>query len=79
MNQDELLPLDEICQGYFNMSPRRAIWKAGMGALPVPAFRLNSGRKGPMFVRSSDLKKFLEDQVAKAEKLNSKMRAAGVV
>jgi hypothetical protein len=71
--------LSEICQEYFNLTERIAIRKASMGLLPVPAFRLTGTRKGPLYVRQQDLDDLVNREFEKAEKLNSQMKAAGLV
>lgn len=74
---DSLLRLDEIAEKYFSLTPRTARRKAALGCLPVPAFRLSGGRKGPFFVRQEDLGTFIQRSIQTAEKLNHKMRLAG--
>lgn len=71
--------LADICQEYFDITPRIAQRKASLGLLPVPAFRMSGTRKGPLYVKQSDLDAHEQRQYEKAQKLNSQMRVAGLV
>jgi hypothetical protein len=71
--------LIDVCQEYFDITPRIAQRKASMGLLPVPAFRLSGTRKGPLYVKQSDLDAHEQRQYEKAQRLNSQMRVAGLV
>ena len=79
MPNDTRLLLDDICQEYFNVTPRIAQRKASVGLLPVPAFRLSGTSKGPLYVLQSHLDEHVKHQIEKAQKLNSQMRRAGAV
>lgn len=76
---EDLVLLFDICEKYFGIKPRIARQKAAIGTLPVPAFRLGDARKGPLYVRKSDLDAHIEERAAKASKLNSQMRMIGAV
>ena len=76
---EELLLLSDMCEKYFNLSERIAQRKASMGLLPIPAFRLSGTRKGPLYIRKSDLDQHVQNQIDKAQKLNSQMREARMV
>ena len=78
MNEDIVL-LDDVCQKYFNITPKIARRKGSLGMLPVPAFRLSGTRKGPMYVRKNDLDNWVHERISKAVKLNSQMKLAGAV
>lgn len=79
MTDDTRLLLDDICQDYFDITPRIAQRKACLGLLPVPAFRISGTRKGKLYVLQSDLDAHVKRQYEKAQKLNSQMRSAGLV
>lgn len=79
MTEEKRLLLADICQEYFDITPRIAQRKASMGLLPIPAFRLTGTRKGPLYVRQQDLDAHVKREFEKAEKLNSQMKAAGLV
>lgn len=76
---DELILLKDICAEYLGLSERRAVERANMGLLPIPAFRLSGTRKGPMFVRRADIDALIQSQADKYAKLHSKMQGAGLV
>lgn len=76
---EELLLLSDICLKYFGVTERIAQRKASLGLLPVPAFRLTGTRKGPLYIRQADLDSHIQKQISKAEKLNLRMREAGLV
>lgn len=76
---DDLIYLSEVCEQYFGLSERIAQRKASLGLLPIPAFRLSGTRKGPLYIRKSDLDAHVQRQIDKATALNSKMREAGLV
>lgn len=79
MIDPNFIPLETVSETYFNISAKLARRKGALGTLPIPAFRLSGTRKGPMYVRKSDLDKWVNERVTKAEKLNSQMRLAGAV
>lgn len=79
MNEEKRLLLSDICQEYFGITERIAQRKASMGLLPVPAFRLSGTRKGPLYVRQADLDDHVKREYEKAQRLNSRMRNAGLV
>jgi hypothetical protein len=79
IDQQDFIELGTVCKTYFSISAPLALRKGAMGTLPIPAFRLSGTRKGPMYVRKSDLDGWVAERIAKAEKLNSKMRLAGAV
>ena len=76
---NDLIYLSEICEQCFGLSERIAQRKAALGLLPIPAFRLSGTRKGPLYVRQSDLDAHVQRQVDKATELNSRMREARLV
>lgn len=79
MSDEQRVALDDICQEYFDITPRIAQRKACLGLLPVPAFRISGTRKGKLYVLQSDLDAHVKRQYEKAQKLNSQMRSAGLV
>jgi hypothetical protein len=79
MTIEKRLLLSDICGEYFGITERIAQRKASLGLLPVPAFRLSGTRKGPLYVLQSHLDEHVKREIEKAEKLNSKMRVAGLV
>jgi hypothetical protein len=79
MTEESRLLLVDICEEYFDITPRIAMRKASLGLLPVPAFRISGTRKGSLYVRKADLDTHIEKQYEKAQRLNSKMQAAGLV
>ena len=75
MDNDDLLHLNDICEKYFGVKPAVARRRAALGTLPVSAFRLADSRKGPLFVRKSDLENLIDDRCKKADELRSQMAA----
>jgi hypothetical protein len=71
----DLLLLDDVAEPVFHLSPRCAKRKAAAHTLPVPAFRINGTRKGPLYVRKSDLEKMVEVTVTRAAALHRKIQA----
>lgn len=76
---EDLIPLDDICKKHFGITPKIARRKAALGLLPIPAFRLSGVRRGPLFVSKDALDAHIAACSAKAEKLSSQMKLAGVV
>lgn len=70
---DDLLPLDEVAKSVFGMKPEAARRKAVLGQLSIPAFRLGNARKGPMYIRKSDLDKHMQERYEAAKRLTMKM------
>jgi hypothetical protein len=52
---ENIVELSAIAKKYFGITPRIANRKACLNDLPVKAFRLSGSRRGPLFVRKSDL------------------------
>lgn len=52
--------LSDICDAYLGMSFIVARRKAAKGTLPVKAFRLNDGRRGPLYVHDEDLEQLIQ-------------------
>lgn len=63
---DDIVRLDDICESLFGMKPQHARRKAAINQLPVPTFRLNNTRKGPLLVRRSDLDALAKTVIAAA-------------
>lgn len=76
---DGLVRLDDVCQEYFAIGVKTARTRASMGQLPVPAFRLSASRKGPFYVRQSDLQQWVQRRINEATTLHSHMKEAGLV
>lgn len=55
MNDLDLVLLDDICKEMFGLSKQVARRRAALGTLVVPAFRLGDGRRGPLYVKKSDV------------------------
>lgn len=70
---NDLLKLEDVCEEMFGICIRVARRKALLGQLPVPAFRLNEARKGPFFVRQSDLDELAETRTLHAKQLHRRM------
>lgn len=72
---EDLLPLDEVAQSIFNITPRIAQRKAATNTLPIPAFRINGTRRGPLYVVRQDLEQWIADRAARAKSQHRKMQA----
>lgn len=70
-----LLPLDEIAETVFGITPRIAQRKAATNTLPIPAFRISGTRKGPLYVLREDLEKWLKERTDRARDQHRKMQA----
>lgn len=77
--EQELVLLDDVAEKFFNVTPKIARRKAAVNTLPIPAFRINGSRKGPVYVRKADLEALLETRYAAAKKSNQKLASAGLV
>lgn len=75
----DLVPLDEVATPVFNLTVKAARHRAALNMLPVPAFRLNGGRRGPLYIHKADLEAHLANIQAKARAANQLMVAAGAV
>lgn len=60
------VPLAEICERYFGMTPEIAVRNATKGKLPVPAYRASTSRKAPLLVRVDDLARILDSRYEEA-------------
>ena len=55
-----VVPLKEVCQEFFGITPKTAEQKAKAGTLPVPTFKMRDSERAPTLVNISDLGEFLE-------------------
>jgi hypothetical protein len=62
------VPLREISQQYFGLSPEEAQKRAARMALPVPTFRLTNSQKAPLMVSCEELGAYIDDCAAKGRK-----------
>lgn len=72
---DDMLPLDDIAETVFNITPRIAQRKAATNTLPIAAFRINGTRKGPLYVLREDLETWLRERANRAKAQHRKMQA----
>ncbi len=70
---EDFLRLDEISEDYFSLQPHIARRKAALGTLPIPAFRLNNTRKGPLYVTKEALEAYVQSRIEGAGKLHRQM------
>lgn len=75
----EVVRLDDVAEKIFALSPKIARRKAALNTLPVPAFRLNGSRRGPLYVRRADLEALVRDRIESAARVHSRMASAGAV
>lgn len=74
---DDFVRLEQVSEAFFHIAPVSARRKAAAGTLPVPSFRF--GARGPLYVRKSDLERYMQDVIRRGESLHAKMKAAGAV
>jgi hypothetical protein len=72
---ENMIPLADIATPVFNITPRIAQRKAATNTLPIPAFRINGTRKGPLYVLRDDLEKWIKDRADRAKSQHRKMQA----
>lgn len=58
--------LSEICEDYLGMCFEVARRKHSKGELPVKAFRLSGGRRGPLYVHNDDLEALIRRRRSRA-------------
>lgn len=61
-----LFRLEAICDEYLGMSFTVARRRFALDTLPVKAFRLNDGRRGPLLVHNDDLQRLIQRRRARA-------------
>jgi hypothetical protein len=76
MNLPNLVLLEEVAKPYFGLSAQVAKNYAAQGKLPVPAFRLARGRRGPFYIRCSDLEAHVARRAEEAAKAAGAVAAA---
>lgn len=64
-----VIPLEEIAEQFFNLSPEKARRMAGMNQLPIPTFRLNGSQKAPICVHIDDLAKHIDQERMRAKEI----------
>lgn len=62
------LPLSDISEVYFGLSPEEANRRAKLNRLPVPTFQMASSQKSPRLVHVEDLAKHIDTQRTAARK-----------
>lgn len=62
------VPVEDICDEFFKMSPGTAKQRAKAGTFPLPAFRMGSSQKLPWLVYIKDLADHIDHQHAQAKK-----------
>ena len=60
------VPLSDVCERYFGVSPEIAARNAAKGTLPIPCYRASASRKAPLLVRVDDLAEILDSRYEKA-------------
>lgn len=55
-----LIPLEKLCEPLLGMTFAVARRRHSRGTLPIRAFRLNNGRRGPLFVHRDDLEAYIQ-------------------
>lgn len=63
---EDITLLADICDGYLGMCFAVARRKHSKGQLPVKAFRLNDGRRGPLYVHNDDLEALIRRRRSRA-------------
>lgn len=71
----DMLPLNDIASTVFNLTPRIAQRKAATNTLPIPAFRINGTRRGPLYVLREDLEKWVKERAERARAQHRKMQS----
>jgi hypothetical protein len=69
------LALNDIAKSVFNVTPRIAQRKAATNTLPLPAFRINGTRKGPLYVLGADLDAWIRGRTESAKSQHRKMQS----
>lgn len=62
----DIVLLSAICEQYLGMTFEVARRRHALGTLPVKAFRLNDGRRGPIYVHNDDLAALIQRRRKKA-------------
>lgn len=62
----DLTLLSDICDDYLGMCFIVARRRFALGTLPVKAFRLNDGRRGPIYVHNDDLEALVKRRRSRA-------------
>ena len=60
--QKPVIPLTDVCQDYFGMSPTTAKKKATAGLFPIPVTRMGSSQKSLLTVHIADLAEYIDRQ-----------------
>lgn len=64
-----VIPLEDICEQFFSLSPGKARRMASMNQLPIPTFRLNSSQKAPLCIHVDDLARHIDEERSKAQEV----------
>lgn len=59
------IPLDQCCEAFFALSPKKAAEAANRQALPIPAYRLGS-QKNQWFLDAKTLADYIDRKKAEA-------------
>lgn len=68
------IPLEEVCEDIFGLSPEVAKRRAAVQGLPVPVYKGNKSQKGKWLISADDLGKYLDEQKAEARQMFNAMQ-----
>lgn len=70
---DDLVKLDDIAEMVFNITPKIARRKAAANTLPIPAFRITGGGRGPWYVRREDVQALIAGSYGAAKHTHDRL------
>ncbi|MFK0569650.1 pyocin activator PrtN family protein [Endozoicomonas sp.] len=53
--------LEEVCEDFFKVSPRKTKLLVASGEFPIPVTRTTSSQKAPYLIKVDDLAKYLDE------------------
>lgn len=65
--RDTVIPVDNICEKYLNLTPPEARRRALLNKLPFPTFRMVQSQKAPLMVKLTDLAAHIDKQHESAQ------------
>ncbi|USE37653.1 pyocin activator PrtN family protein [Endozoicomonas sp. SCSIO W0465] len=56
------VPLEDVCEEYFRIGPKKAKQMVAAGDFPIPVTRTRSSQKSPYLINVADLALYLKEQ-----------------
>ncbi|MCE0851833.1 pyocin activator PrtN family protein [Pseudomonas asiatica] len=77
-NGRAIIPIDVVCQDYFDITPTKLKAKVARGEINLPLVWMEESQKGARGVHLTDLASYIDSQRAKAKAEQDKLMGRGL-